>query len=161
MNIKKISPGNLSTYSPFQRSHKYPCSPADPFLPGSRLVPHIEHMIKILCLSIMFRLKKEKTTAEMESGVPHVLFQEPLYPMQDQVFYPAATPGYDITAVTSSHPQSSTLGAYDNMSMYSVGMPTVMSNYDLLGPSVPPPTSELKETHSAMDAEIYGWSDED
>ena len=93
----------------------------------------------------MFSLKKEKTTAEMESGVPHVLFQEPLYSMQDQVFYPAATPGYDITAVTSSHPQSSTLGAYDNMSMYSVGMPTVMSNYDLLGPRSMDGATRIKE----------------
>ena len=82
----------------------------------------------------------------------HVVFEEPIYTMQDQVYFPAADmsePTYDaIAPVTSSHPQSSSLGAYGDMSMYG---DSGMSAYDsLLGPSVPPPASELTQTYSAM-----------
>ena len=91
--------------------------------------------------------------------VTHVVFEEPIYSVQDQVFYPPADPTYDIASVTSSHPQSSSLhlDTYGDVSIY--GMDNgAMSTYDtLLGPSVPPPTSE--QTSSGM-SDLEDFSDD-
>lgn len=75
-----------------------------------------------------------------------VVFKEPIYTVQDQVIYSPADPTYGMVPVTSSHPQSSSLGAYGNMSMYGVNDGN-MSSYDsLLGQPVPPP----ERTYSDM-----------
>ena len=75
-----------------------------------------------------------------------MVFKEPIYTVQDQVIYPPGDPTYGIVPVTSSHPQSSSLGAYGDMSMYGVNDGN-MSSYDsLLGQAVPPP----ERTYSDM-----------
>lgn len=83
--------------------------------------------------------------------------EEPIYTMQDQVYHPTADPTYDIAPVASSHPHSSSLGGYGNMSMYGTGM----SNYEsLIGPPVPPPTPGLKETYGAISDDDEFFSDD-
>ena len=79
-----------------------------------------------------------------------MVFKEPIYTVQDQVFYPAPDPSnYGISPVTSSHPQSSSIGTYGDMSIYGM-RGGGMSTFDaLLGPSVPPPTSGLEEPSSS------------
>ncbi len=89
----------------------------------------------------------------------HVLFEEPIFNVPDQVFYPPADISYDIAPVTSSHPQSSSLGTYGDMPMYDMDSIS-MSDYDpLLGPPVPPPTSGLRQTYSAM-SDLEDFSDD-
>ena len=70
-----------------------------------------------------------------------MVIEEPLYTIQkqvlDPVYYPTTDPVYDIAPVTSSHPQSSSLGAYGDMSMFGNGMSIYGT---MLGPPVPPPT---------------------
>jgi len=84
-----------------------------------------------------------------------VVFEEPIYTVQDQVFYPPADLSYDIAPVTGSHPQPSSLGAYGDMSMYGVD-DNDMSSYDsLLGQPVPPPEG----TYSDMDGLEEFYSD--
>ena len=85
----------------------------------------------------------------MESTVRHVLFEEPMYTMQEQPVY------YPTTPVTSSHPQSSSLGAYGDM--YGGGIPAFDS---MLGAPVPPPSHQLKGTYSAM-MDLEFLSDDD
>ena len=89
----------------------------------------------------------------------HVLFEEPIYTVQDQVFYPPADTSYDIAPVTSSHPQSSSLGTYGDMTMYDVDGSGISTFDTLLGPPVPPPTSALGPTYSAM-SDLEDFSDD-
>ena len=77
--------------------------------------------------------------------VSQVLLEEPIYTVREQVFYPPA----DIAPVTSSHPQSTSLRMYGGMSTYD----------SLLGPPVPPPSSGLRQTYSAM-SELEDSSDD-
>ncbi|KAL9984229.1 hypothetical protein ACROYT_G006502 [Oculina patagonica] len=129
--------------------------------------------------------KKEKG----DVNVTHLLFQEPIYTTRDQVFYPPADtlydiapvtsshpqssslgsskasfypPAdtlYDITPVTSSHPQSSSLGRYGDMSMYDMDGGDRSYYNPLLGPAVPPPSSGLRQTYSAMSELDYSSDD--
>jgi len=97
--------------------------------------------------------KKEKGKA----AVTRVVFEEPIYTVQDQVFYPPAGPSYNIAPVTSSNPQSSGLNAYGDMSMYGLNdtygdMPMYgvndgdTSSYEsLLDQPVPPPEPAYNE----------------
>ena len=78
-----------------------------------------------------------------------MVFEDPLYTVRDQVFYPPADPTYDIAPVTSSHPQSSTLATYADLSIYGID-DDAMSTYErFLGPAVPPPASGLERTSSS------------
>lgn len=111
---------------------------------------------KILFLFAVFSSKKDKSEGQVE--VTHVLFEEPIYAIQEPVFYPAPDPTYDIAPVTSSHPQSSSLGTYGDMSIYGSGI----STYDsIIGPPVPPPTSTLKGTYSEISEEFYSDDGDD
>ena len=90
-------------------------------------------------------------------GATHLMFKEPLYTVQDQVFYPSSDRTYGIVPVTSSHPQSSSLGTYGDMSMYG-GITGGMSRYDALhGPSVSPPERIYNEMsdHEEFDSDDY------
>jgi len=78
-------------------------------------------------------------------GATHLMYKEPVYTVQDHVFYPSADRTYGIVPVTSSHPQSSSLGAYGDMSMYD-GNNRGMSRYDALHcSSVSPPEQTYNE----------------
>ena len=89
------------------------------------------------------------------------MFEDPIYTVRDQVFYPSADPTYDITPVTSSHPQSSSLATYGDLSIY--GMDNdAMSTYErFLGPTVPPPASGLERTYSEISDDLDYFSDDD
>ncbi|KAL9984235.1 hypothetical protein ACROYT_G006508 [Oculina patagonica] len=117
-------------------------------------------LVLIICIIRQKRKGKrsKKDKGEVEA-VHHVLFQEPIFTVPDQVFYPPADTSYDIAPVTSSHPQSSSLGTYGDMPMYDMDSIS-MSDYDpLLGPPVPPPTSGLRQTYSAV-SELEDFSDD-
>ncbi|KAL9984247.1 hypothetical protein ACROYT_G006520 [Oculina patagonica] len=117
-------------------------------------------LVLIVCIIRQKRKGKrsKKDRGEVEA-VHHVLFEEPIFNVPDQVFYPPADISYDIAPVTSSHPQSSSLGTYGDMPMYDMDSIS-MSDYDpLLGPPVPPPTSGLRQTYSAM-SDLEDFSDD-
>ena len=99
-----------------------------------------ESLLTLLYFS--YSPKKEKSEVKKKPKVTtHVVIEEPLYTIQkqvlDPVYYPTTDPVYDIAPVTSSHPQSSSLGEYGDMSMYGNGMSIYGT---MLGPPVPPPT---------------------
>ena len=92
-----------------------------------------------------------------------MVIEEPLYTIQKQVlapvYYRTTDPVYDIVPVTSSHPQSSSLGAYGDMSIYGNGMSTYGT---MLGQPVPPPTPGLNRTYSATsDLEFFSDDGDD
>lgn len=112
---------------------------------------------KVIFFFTIYFVSSKKDKGEVE--VTHVVFEEPIYTVQDQVFYPPADSTYDIAPVTSSHPQSSSLGTYGDMSMYGLD-DSGMSTYDaLLGPPVPPPTSGLGQTYSTL-SDLEDFSDD-
>ena len=111
--------------------------------------PEQESLLTVLYFG--YSPKKEKSEVKKEPKVTtHVVIEKPVYTVQKQViepvYYPTTDPVFDIAPVTSSHPQSSSLGAYGDMSMYGNGMSTYGT---MLGAPVPPPTQELNRTYSA------------
>lgn len=88
-------------------------------------------------------------------GVTHVVFEDPIYTVQDQVFYPSADPIYDIEPLTSSHPRSSSLGTYEDFSMYDTDDDEMSPCESFLGPTVPPPAPGLEQTSSESDLDYF------
>ena len=115
---------------------------------------------KRICLwlaSFSFFVSSKKDKSDV--GIPHVLLEEPVYSVKEQVFYPPTKTSYGIAPVTSSYPQPTSLDAYRDVSMHDVDGGG-MSAYDsLLGQPVPPPSSGLRQTNSAI-SELEDSSDD-
>ena len=82
--------------------------------------------------------------------------ESPFYTVENEVIYTADDPIYqtyedinkNIRPVTSSHPQSSSLGLYKGLSSYGCVIPA-----SLIGPPVPPPNKYSNA--STSDTEYY------
>lgn len=95
----------------------------------------------------------------MPPPVSHLLYDNPLFPPNPQIYHPTAEPIYaDMSPVSSSHPHSSAFGTYSSMNVYGRGM----GNYGrVIGPPVPPPSPRIGRSFHALSDEDFESDESD